>query len=173
MTVKIKPSVAGSLMMICLGLLGLYGSVVKAAPEVSNLPLNETSVNHLTITLSTASTLTNHYDYPSLTNDFFNQTSRVSAVTWTNSSRQPLRGIQIAEFSHLTPNKYPKSHSFFEFAAKFNDKLQQILAYFDFSSKSTNNTEENINNEQAEQEISISNQASQNYASSNCPNNHT
>lgn len=71
-------------------------------------------------------------------------------------SRKPLLGMQVADFANINSNKLQKKNTIFEFAAKFNDKLQQVLSFFDFSSASTMINKENTSEVKQQRKIHVS-----------------
>lgn len=87
---------------------------------------------------------TNNYAYPSITSDLFEKYRPFNKPALPQMPKQLLPGIQVAEFSLFSVNKIEKKNSFFEFAAKFNDTLQQIIAYFNFSSKNKRGSNEPV-----------------------------
>ncbi|MGB1262656.1 MAG: hypothetical protein ACPG52_07100 [Cognaticolwellia sp.] len=91
-----------------------------------------------------------------------------SLVSSDQLPRQPLPGIKVADFAHILPSKFEKKNSFFEFAAKFNDKLQQVLAYFDFSSKSVSRNAESLNQQQSSRKILLSAKHNSTNLTANC-----
>ena len=125
----------------------LFGAVAFAAPQVKEQPQYTFVVKKIVSPVKPqASTLVSIAQLP----------------------RQPLRGIQVADFAHIVPSKFEKKNSIFEFAAKFNDKLQQLLAYFDFSSKSVSRNAESLNQQQSSRKILLSAKHSSTNLTSNC-----
>ena len=93
---------------------------------------------------SPTNTHVNNYAYPSITSEVFNQYNQIAMQSTTQTSQQPSLGIKVTDFANLIPSKFTKKNSLFEFAAKFNDKLQQVLAYFDFSDTNTDSKNKKI-----------------------------
>lgn len=120
---------------------GLCGSLSYAVPEVEiksaqQVTLIKTSSYSIAMNSNTNS-ITYSYAYPSITSEIFAENKKIGIPSFSNISRQPMQGIQVTDFAHIAPNKFQKKNVIFEFAAKFNDKLQQILSIFEFSSAST------------------------------------
>ncbi|ARD43699.1 hypothetical protein [Colwellia sp. PAMC 21821] len=141
MTRQVKPHLLSSIIVI----VGLYCSTIQAETDVkANVQLAFTKSNVIIKMKSPTIKVTNNYAYPSITSEVFNVYHQKASRSFPQESRQPLPGIKVAEFSNLVPRKFDSNNSIFVFAAKFNDKLQQILAYFDFSAASTKSKDENI-----------------------------
>ncbi|MBA6389556.1 hypothetical protein H4J38_02060 [Colwellia sp. BRX10-3] len=145
-----KPNFVGSIFVI----VGLYCSAIQA--EVKDKPQCTSTVNNVVINLElTAKHIANNYAYPSITSEAFQKHHNTHVQSLTQMSRQPLHGIQVADFVNLVPRKFDNKNSIFEFAAKFNDKLQQVLAYFDFSSTGTDSKDENISEKDSNKKVSL------------------
>ena len=86
----------------------------------------------------------------------FTAKEKIGIPSFSNISRKPLQGIQIADFAHIAPSGLQKTNSIFEFAAKFNDRLQQILAVFNFSSTKSSTKKENISQKVHKRKINLS-----------------
>lgn len=137
-------------------IVGLFGTIVHAKPDMKEKQQNVFPANSTSSQMSSTATSASYsYAYPSLTSEAFTNTS-IRLPSFVKSSQQPLLGIQVADFSNLVPSKFEKRNSIFEFAAKFNDKLQQVLAYFNFSSKSTPRNNEAINAKKVNRKIHLS-----------------
>lgn len=143
-----KLNLVGSIFVI----LGLLSSIAHANTEVKTKAqyafVIHSAVNHISVM---AKNINVSYSPTSV---------NANQHLFSQHSKKPLLGIQVTDFTNLVPNKFEKKNSFFEFAAKFNDKLQQLLAYFDFSANSTVRDSEVINTEQAKRKIHLSNQNS-------------
>lgn len=147
-----KVSLVGSIFVIT----GLCGSLSYAAQETDNtskyFALN---ANNQYIAMNSTRD-SRRYAYPSITSKVFSGNKKTNIQSFANISRQPLQGVLVADFAHVTFNKFQKKNSIFEFAAKFNDKLQQILAIFDFSSKKPVTRKENINQKSQHSAVNLS-----------------
>jgi|TARA_B110000211_G_scaffold48718_1_gene52913 hypothetical protein len=152
-----KLNLVGSIFVI----LGLLSSIAHANTEVKTKAqyafVIHSAVNHISVM---AKNINVSYSPTSVNGKIFNESNKLNQHLFSQHSKKPLLGIQVTDFTNLVPNKFEKKNSFFEFAAKFNDKLQQLLAYFDFSAKSTARDNEAINTEQAKRKIHLSNQNS-------------
>jgi hypothetical protein len=127
-----------SAILLMIGLFGLYCSTTQAKPKVKDQAKVVLMINKIVSEVkSPTNNLVNNYAYPSITSEVFNQYNRIAIQSTTQISQQPSLGIKVTDFANLVPNKFTKKNSLFEFVAKFNDKLQQLLAYFNFSSTST------------------------------------
>ena len=115
-------------------IIGLYSAMVQAGPEVKEKP-------HYTLIVKKIMTPIN------------SNSNNISIFSL--SSQHPLLDVQVADFGSLVPNKFNKKNSIFEFATKFNDKLQQLLAYFDFSSKSSTSNKEDLNQKDLNKKIQL------------------
>jgi hypothetical protein len=73
----------------------------------------------------------------------------------------------VADFALISPSKFRNHNSIFEFAVKFNDKLQQILSFFDFSSQSHITTTESNMNKKAKK-ITLSHNSKNKSHTENC-----
>jgi len=138
---------------------GLYGSLSYAAPEVESASerhaaSTHTSTQNIAMNSSTSS-ITYSYAYPSITSEFFAKNKKASMPSFSSILREPLQGIQVADFAHLDPNRLQKKNAIFEFAAKFNDKLQQILAVFDFSSSNAITSKESISQQSKKRKVHL------------------
>lgn len=122
---------------------GLCGSLSQAAPEVKSNAKTAKIENQFI-----ANNVSYNYTYPSITSEIFADGKKLALPSLASISRQPMQGIQVADFAHITPNRLKKNNAIFEFAAKFNDKLQQILAIFDFSSTQSAQSQESKNNKE-------------------------
>ena len=148
-TRPMKANLSGTILLV-LGLFGFYSSVAQTEPRVKNQANVVLTLNNVVVEVkSPKNNMMNQYAYPTITNEAFNQYNQSAIPLTTQVFRQPSLGIKVTDFANLVPHKFDKKNSIFEFAAKFNDKLQQILAYFDFSSTSTdgenkNNSDKNI-----------------------------
>ena len=150
-----KLNLVGSIFVI----LGLLSSIAHANAEVKTKPQYAFVIYNAVSQISVmAKSINVSYNSTSLNDKVFNEKNKLSQHSYTPISRQPLLGMHVVDFTNLVPNKFEKKNSFFEFAAKFNDKLQQILAYFDFSAKSTARNSESINAKQAKRKIHLNNQ---------------
>lgn len=120
---------------------GLIGSLCYAEPDSITSQSSSNSAQ-----------LSSAYSDSSATNTYL-QTSLISRVA--SRSIQPMPGIQVADFALLDPPANVNKNSIFEFAAQFNDKLQQILAFFSFPSSGI----KNITNEASSEKITRAEQA--------------
>ncbi len=141
MTRKTKTNLVGSIFVVA----GLYVSAVQATPSIKvqhqlTYIYSQQNIN----TLSNTYDRTSNYAYPSITSDLFEKYRPFNKPALPNMPKQLLPGIQVAEFSLFATNKIEKNNSFFEFAAKFNDTLQQIIAYFNFSSSNTKSSKQQM-----------------------------
>ncbi len=151
-----KPNLVYAIFVI----VGLFGTIAHAKPEINEKQQNIFTTGSASSQMSSAATSASYsYAYPSLTSEVFKNNS-IHLPAFVKVSQQPLLGIQVADFANLVPNKFEKRNSIFEFAAKFNDKLQQVLAYFNFSSKSTPRNNETINAKKTKRKIHLSAQTS-------------
>lgn len=142
------PNLVGSIFVIVV----LYCSAIQAA--VKDKPKCASTVNNVVINLQLpAKHIANNYAYPSIISEAFKKHHNTHVQSLTQISRQPLHGIQVTYFANLVPDKFDNKNSIFEFAAKFNDKLQQLLAYFDFSS--TDSKDENISEKDSNKKVSL------------------
>lgn len=133
-----KVTLVGSIIAV----VGLYGSIAHATSAANKQ--NAFAKSDIEIQLnSVLNSAANSYAQPMLTFAVFHKNNYIDISSFSTTPRQPLPGIRVADFSTLVPNNLKKKNSVFEFAAKFNDKLQQILAYFDFSS-TTRSSNKNI-----------------------------
>ncbi len=135
---------------------GLCGSLSQAAPEVKNNAQQYASATNSLSQQSIANTISYSYTYPSITSEVFAESNSFALPSLSKSSRKPMRGIQVADFAHVTPDRFEKKNVIFEFAAKFNDKLQQILAIFDFSSTEAMASKENSSQKSQKRKINLS-----------------
>lgn len=150
-----KPNLSGAILLM-IGLLGLYCSATQAAPKVKNQAKVVLIINKVVSEVkSPTNTHVNNYAYPSITSEVFNQYNQITIQSTSQISQQPSLGIKVTDFANLAPHKFAKKNSLFEFAAKFNDKLQQVLAYFDFSSTSTDSKNKNISEKDSKQKSSL------------------
>ena len=139
-----KPNLSSAILLV-IGLFGLNCSTTQAEPKVTDQANVVLIINKVVSEVkSPTKTLVNNYAYPSITSEAFNQYNQIAMQSTTQTSQQPSLGIKVTDFANLVPSKFTKKNSLFEFAAKFNDKLQQVLAYFDFSSTSTDSKNKNI-----------------------------
>lgn len=137
-------------------ILGLYGTAVQARPEVKTSAEKTFTQDNLVITMTSAKySLENHTAYPSITSELFKDYGEISPPSSSQKSRQPLPGIKVADFALFSPQNFQQKNSIFEFAAKFNDTLQQILAYFDFTSASTSNKKQQIDENKQQRKIQL------------------
>tara|TARA_R110000737_G_scaffold67867_4_gene95930 strand:- start:2481 stop:2984 length:504 start_codon:yes stop_codon:yes gene_type:complete len=144
-----KANLVGSIFVI----VGLYGSIAHATSVVKEQ--HAFAISDIEIQLNSAlNSTSNSYAQPNITFAVFNAPN-LNKVRFSKVSQQPLPGIQVADFANLVPNKFKKQNSVFEFAAKFNDKLQQILAYFDFSSANSNSSNEHISEKKQDKKINF------------------
>ncbi|WP_085298172.1 hypothetical protein [Cognaticolwellia mytili] len=123
---------------------GLFGSLSYAAPEVNNDTIYSIVVKQNTAMNSNANNIAHNYAFSRITNKTFGAFKKANLPSFPSTMRQPLQGIQVVDFAHIVPNTLQKKNTIFEFAAKFNDKLQQILAIFDFSSTKKMTSKDNI-----------------------------
>ncbi|MBA6223328.1 MULTISPECIES: hypothetical protein [unclassified Colwellia] len=154
-----KPNLSGAILLM-IGLLGLYCSATQAAPQAAPKVKNQAKVvliinKVVSEVKSPTNKLVNNYAYPSITSEVFNQYSQITIQSTSQISQQPSLGIKVTDFANLAPHKFAKKNSLFEFAAKFNDKLQQVLAYFDFSSTSTDSKNKNISEKDSKKKSSL------------------
>lgn len=135
---------------------GLYCSTINAETEMKEKPQLAFTMNNLLSTMkSPAINIANNYAYPSITSEIFNKYNQSATRSFPQASQQPMLGIKVADFVNLVPRKFDNKNSIFEFAAKFNDKLQQVLAFLDFSSTSIKNKDENISEADQKRTVSI------------------
>ena len=141
---RIKPNIVGSILVV-FSLFFLYCSAAYAEKRVKQSPQIACDQAIAVIKIDSYTTnVSNNFAYPSMTSEVFNQYQAINTLSSSKTFTQPMQGIQVADFSHLVPGKFDKKISFFEFAAKFNDKLQQVIAFFDFSSADTESKDENV-----------------------------
>lgn len=149
-----KPNLSSAILLM-IGLFGLYSSATQAEPKVKDQDNVVLIINKVVSEVkSSTNNLVNNYDYPSITSEVFNQYNQIAMQSTSQISQQPSLGIKVTDFANLVPNKFAKKNSLFEFAAKFNDKLQQVLAYFDFSFSRTDSRKKNISENNAKQKSS-------------------
>lgn len=146
---KMNSSTKVSLVSSIFVITGLCGSLSYAAPEVEsaselNIAAMRANIQNISMN-SSVNDITYSYAYPSITSEVFASNKKISIPSFSNISRQPLQGIQVADFARIDPNRLQKKNAIFEFAAKFNDKLQQILAILDFPSSKTMASKESTN----------------------------
>jgi len=156
---KMNSSTKISLVSSIFVITGLCGSLSYAAPEVESaserhVTSTHTSTPNIAMNSSTSS-ITYSYAYPSITSEFFAKNKKASMPSFSNILREPLQGIQVADFAHLDPNRLQKKNAIFEFAAKFNDKLQQILAIFDFPSSKAITSKESISQQSQKRRVHL------------------
>jgi len=163
MTRQTKARVVGAIFVI----FGLYGSALKAEPNVKEKPRSVFTINKLIINIKSANNLASNTAYPGVTSEVFNEYSNISRASFTPMPQQPLTGMQVTDFSLLAPNKFEKKNSIFEFAAKFNDKLQQMLAYFNFSSPNASSQNKQISDKNLDRKIHLITKANKKLTS-NC-----
>jgi hypothetical protein len=150
-----KPNLSSAILLV-IGLFGLYCSAIQAEPKVKDQAKVFLIINKVVSEVkSPTNTHVNNYAYPSITSEVFNQYNQIAMQSTTQTSQQPSLGIKVTDFVNLVPNKFTKTNSLFEFAAKFNDKLQQILAYFGFSSPSTDSKNQDISEKCSKQKSSL------------------
>jgi hypothetical protein len=150
-----KPNLSSAI-LLAIGSFGLYCSATLAEPKVKDQAKVFLIINKVVSEVkSPTNTHVNYYAYPSITSELFNQYNQIAMQSTTQTSQQPSLGIKVTDFANLVPSKFTKKNSLFEFAAKFNDKLQQILAYFDFSSNSTDRKNKNISEKYSKQKSSL------------------
>jgi len=139
-----KPNLSSAILLV-IGLFGLYCSATQAEPKVKDQANVVLIINKVVSEVeSPTNTHVNNYAYPSITSEVFNQYNQIAMQSTTQTSQQPSLGIKVTDFANLIPSKFTKKNSLFEFAAKFNDKLQQVLAYFDFSDTNTDSKNKKI-----------------------------
>ncbi|MFT6920129.1 MAG: hypothetical protein ACJA2G_002777 [Cognaticolwellia sp.] len=149
-----KPNLSGAILLV-IGLFGLYCSATQAESEVKDQAKVALIINKVVSEIkSPTNNLVHHYAYPSITSEVFKQYNQIAIPSTSQISQQPSLGIKVTDFANLVPDKFTKKNSLFEFAAKFNDKLQQVLAYFDFSSTSTG-SKKNISAKYSNQQSSL------------------
>lgn len=76
------------------------------------------------------------FQYPSVTHALFDTNTTAVTKTASGLSQQPLPGIQVVDFALISSSRLQNKNAIFEFAVKFNDTFQQLLSFFNFSSKS-------------------------------------
>lgn len=76
------------------------------------------------------------FQYPSVTHALFDTNATGVAQVTRSLSQQPLPGIQVVDFALISSSRLQNKNAIFEFAVKFNDTFQQLLSFFNFSSKS-------------------------------------
>ena len=156
---KMNSSTKISLVSSIFVIAGLCGSLSYAAPEVesaSELNIAEMRANIQNISMnSSVNDITYSYAFPSITSEVFASNKKINIPSFSNISRQPLQGIQVADFARIDPNRLQKKNAIFEFAAKFNDKLQQILAVFDFSSSNVMTSKESISQQSKKRKVHL------------------
>jgi hypothetical protein len=152
MTRKTIAKIASAMFVI----LGLYGTAAQAGPEIKTSAEQAFTQKSLVITMTSAkNSLANHTAYPSITSELFKDYGEVSLPSASQRPRQPLPGIKVTDFALFSPQNLQQKNSIFEFAAKFNDTLQQILAYFDFTSASTGNKKKQIDENKQQRKIQL------------------
>jgi hypothetical protein len=152
MNKPIKASLVGATFLIT----GLCGSLSYATSDIkhqSNAYKQDLAMVDNTINNNAS----NSYTFSRSASKVFTTKEQIGIPSFSNIARKPLQGIQIADFAHITPNGLQKKNSIFEFAAKFNDKLQQILAIFDFSSAKSSAKKENVSQKIHQRKIHLSN----------------
>ena len=97
---------------------------------------------------------TSKFAYPAITNEIYNNYQKMGLNSSFQPSNKPMKGIKVADFANIVPRNFDKKNTFFEFAAKFNDKLQQVIAYFNFSSKNAE-TKENSNEKKQKRKVNF------------------
>ncbi|MFT6194656.1 MAG: hypothetical protein ACJASU_001558 [Cognaticolwellia sp.] len=150
-----KPNLSSAI-LLAIGLFSLYCSAIQAEPKVKDQAKVILIINKVVSEVkSPKNTHVNNYAYPSITSEVFNQYNQIAMQSTTQTSQQPSLGIKVTDFANLVPSRFTKTNSLFEFAAKFNDKLQQILAYFNFSSPSTDSKNQDISEKCSKQKSSL------------------
>jgi hypothetical protein len=145
--------------------IGLFCATSFAAPEVSSLSDEYAAHN----TKTSSASIDYSYAYPSITSEIFEKNSKLNIASFAQVSDKPFLGINVVDFSLLTPNKAQKKNSIFEFAAKFNDKLQQVLAFFSLSkSSNANQMLEEVTTERELGNIQINRNSNQHKLQENC-----
>lgn len=145
-----KANLVGSIIVI----VGLYGSIVHAASAIKEP--HAFAKSDIEIALNSAlNNVANNYVQPNITLAVFSKNNNINISRFSATLRQPLPGIQVADFATLVPNNFKKKSSVFEFAAMFNDKLQQILSYFDFSSSSDSSSDKHISEKKQNKSINL------------------
>ncbi len=134
---------------------GLSGSLSYAAPEVSKNTVYSIVVKQNIAMDSNANHITHNYAFSRITDKTFVAFKKANLPSFSGTSRQPLQGIQVTDFAHIAPNRLQKKNTIFEFAAKFNDKLQQILAIFEFSSAETVTNKEQNNQKSQQRKVHL------------------
>lgn len=169
---KMKRTAKTKLVAACLVIVGLFTSVaftsvVNAKSALKEKPSSALTLENFKINVTSPDiNLARNYAYPSITSEVFN---KFNSATFYQTPVRPLQGIQVVGFTNLIPHKYEKKNSIFEFAAKFNDKLQQFLAYFGFSSKTiTERTNEKINEKEQSKKSRLIAQHEKKAFKSNC-----
>ncbi|MBA6341858.1 hypothetical protein H4J59_12760 [Colwellia sp. MB02u-10] len=144
-----KLNLSGAILLM-IGLFGLYCSATQAEPKVKDQAKVVLIINKVVSEVkSPTNPHVNNYAYPSITSEVFNQYNQIAMQSTNQTSQQPSLGIKVTDFANLVPSKFTQKNSLFEFTAKFNDKLQQVLAYFDFSSPRTDSKNKNISENNA------------------------
>ncbi|SEK51158.1 hypothetical protein SAMN05216262_101537 [Colwellia chukchiensis] len=131
-----------TLSITLLSTLGLYNSNILAAPHTINNALASISAYQL---VPKVPSLAGNSAYPSLTSEVFISYPSQGFISLPKAPVKPLAGIEVVDFAIITPNGIQKKNSIFEFAAKFNDTLQQILAFFDLSSAESDGKNKSYN----------------------------
>jgi len=150
-----KPNLSGAILLM-VGLFGLYCSATQAESKVKDQAKVVLIINKVVSEVkSPTNNLVSNYAYPSITSEVFNQYNQIAIPSTSQISQQPWLGIKVTDYANLVPDKFAKKNSLFEFAAKFNDKLQQVLAYFDFLSPSTDSKNKNISEKDSKQKSSL------------------
>ena len=148
MTIQFTPKLVVPL-LVGFSVFFLYCSTAYAEKRIKqklNANLAKDTVI-LKVSMSTIDT-TSKFAYPAITSEIYNKYHKTVDNSSLLSAQQPMKGIKVADFANIVPRKFDNKNSFFEFAAKFNDKLQQVIAYFNFSSK---NVEDKDNNNEEQQ----------------------
>ena len=154
MTIQFTPKLVVPL-LVGFSVFFLYCSTAYAEKRIKqklNANLAKDTVI-LKVSMSTIDT-TSKFAYPAITSEIYNKYHKTVDNSSLQSAKQPMKGIKVADFANIVPRKFDNKNSFFEFAAKFNDKLQQIIAYFNFSSKNVENTN-NFNEKKQKRKVSF------------------
>jgi hypothetical protein len=158
---KMNRSTKVSLVSSIFVITGLCGSLSYAAPEVKDkyehhVTMADAGNQRLTMNNTSIKNITDSFAYPSITSEVFIENRKTAIQPLSNVLRRPLQGILVADFAHITPNRFQKKNAIFEFSAKFNDKLQQIIAIFDVFSTKTVTKKENIHQKSAQRKVHLS-----------------
>lgn len=139
MIIEFKPKLVASL-LVGFSMFFLYCSTAYAEKRIKQKLNTNLTKGMITFEISLSDIDgTSKFAYPAITSEIYNKYQKISLHSSFQPSNKPMKGIKVADFANVVPRNFDNKSSFFEFAAKFNDKLQQVIAYFNFSSKNAEN----------------------------------